>query len=287
MQALEAVGSVDDTEFFSRVAAASTNNLIDVVIEVEQDLPFAPCAHALPIYARIPDVAAEETVLRAARRNLAHIYENAASSLNHLRQTVDGRAYLALPPIALEVLDRADTITDIPEVLLETRKRYTAVRTHFKEVEETLMSPRVSLQDKLKAEMRFNEATRRIVEATQCNDATVLGALGKGAMEAIKSDLKLPGQASATIGLSAAKLLEHIKDLAQLAHVRYRLRPLYSTIHRYLAVSAADMQRVIKKHFHHTVTAADRELARSYSSRVEKLLRSMSIAATGVHTDGT
>jgi hypothetical protein len=99
-----------------------------------------PVTHLLPAYLRLPDVSMGERILRSARKSLIDIHGQLGAELHAKRERLDGPAYIPLPPIALEVLDKADNLEQVGEVLLDSRRRYDKVREYFRELDEMLTS---------------------------------------------------------------------------------------------------------------------------------------------------
>jgi hypothetical protein len=266
----------EDVDTFNRLAAAALTNVPEIVIEVEEDLPLIPVAHLAPAYLGLPDVSRGERIVRSARKSLSNVHGKLDAGLLAKRASLDGAVYIPLPPIALEVLDKADNLEQVGEVLLESRRRYGKVREYFRELDGALSSDTTSLKEKCKAEAKLNEAIHRLLAAGRLEEVNALGSLSKNALDMFELEFKIGERGEHAFAVSLGRLVEKMADVTQWAYMRYRLRPMYSTVTRYLDANAAQIKRIIHKHFHYTIGASDLELGQSYAAQVDKLLQAMS-----------
>ena len=265
-----------DLNTFKRVAAAVVTNVPEIVIELEEDLPLIPVTHLLPAYLRLPDVSLGERILRSARKSLTDIHGQLGADLLAKRARLDGPAYIPLPPIALEVLDKADNLEQVGEVLLDSRRRYDKVREYFRELDETLTSDTAPLSEKCKAEAKLTEAIRRLLAAGRLEEVNALGSLAKSVLDIVEFEYKIGEHGEPVLAFPLGRILEKVAAVPQWAYLQYRLRPMYSTVTRYLDTNAAQIKRIIHKHFHYKIGTSELELGRSYAAQVDDLLQAMS-----------
>jgi hypothetical protein len=265
-----------DLTTFNRVAAAVVTNLPEIVIEFEEDLPLIPVTHLLPAYLRLPDVSMGERILRSARKSLTDIHGQLSAELLANRIRLDGPSHIPLPPIALEVLDKANNLEQVGEVLLESRRRYDKVREYFRELDATLISNTVPLKEKYKAEIKLNEAIRRLLAVGRLDEVSALGSLAKGALDIVELEFKIGENGEVVFALPLGRILKKIADVSQSAYLQYRLRPMYSTVTRYLGTNSVQIKNIIHKHFHYTIGTSELKLGQSYAAQVDDLLQAMS-----------
>jgi len=239
-----------------------------VMLEDHLQVSFLPTSRILPLYLQIPNIENEEQAYRRLEGALADTYADIRKLLGILYQTVN-RGAITLPPIALQVLDRAKSLEDIGDEIEAARHRYRKVRDYFTKLDAILQSPDVTIKKKLKAKAKLSRAINKLFKGGDLDQVTVFMSLAGGLNESVSIPGLLKGPGWEDFDL--IKLAVWLVEVATSLHWRFRMRPLYGTKKRYLKLTDTRIQKIIARHFNHELTKSDLEEVRAYEFNIRKV----------------
>jgi hypothetical protein len=261
--------SVDKSEIYTALYATATTMGMDVVLEDELDIPLVLSAHETPVYLMLPDIRREQNASLILHKSLSERYEDFRQTLMAIRSELDGPDAIRIPPVALQILAKADKQEEIGSVLMEIRKRYASVRSQFAELDEILRSDDKSPKSKLKAKMKIARSVNSLFSSTELDKISVLTTFGKRLNDTTKiagvSDGLDPGDINYT------KIVGYLIEKAEASYWKFRLRPLHATKKAYMDITSREITAVIKKHFGHEVTQRDAAIVKNYFQEVESI----------------
>jgi hypothetical protein len=243
-----------------------------VLMEDITELPVALGYQYMPMYIGLAGVIDEQRNSKKLLGILAQKYGEVRIALTEMREQSESADFVHLPPIAFEILSKARSYKEIPQVLLETRHRYRDLRKRFQTLEETLRDDDVPLKTKMQEKLKLFRAINHFDTNLKKEKAIVATSFARGLNENLKVEKLVDGVGGGDVNWT--KLVALLIDQAESLFWRFRLRPLYATKNRYLEASSKDFGRVIQKHFRHELTpveiaTADRKMA-FVNSRVKR-----------------
>lgn len=226
------------------------------VIEEHTGVPIVASSFRDVVVDHHPLTKIEQAEFRRLVRSAANVYAPLRGHLATLRAELEGSLEAQLPPIALEVLTRANSPREIGAACLKVRKRYASLRSYTGKIAEVLDDPSMKLGRKLK---RYMELERAIAVLLGKSDTTGtlprLISFAQFANSAATPENMLSFEGAASFGIS--KVVD--KLLAEMANVywRFKLRPLHSTKRRYLSLDLRTIQKSLRTHFGCELTRRD------------------------------
>ena len=239
----------------------------DLGFEAECGLPLVLTAHSMPLYVALPQFKAEHAAQHRFRGELAAKYSDFKQILFALKQQVDGEEIIAIPPIALEVLEIANTQDDLGTAVLEVRQKYEQLRKYFTELDEIMQSKAQSPRTKLGEQAKLKKAISKLFSAKEVDGLTVLTTFATELNETI--DLKAMADAEGGIDWKkiVGSLIRHAEDI----YWRFRLRPLHATKRRYLDLASKRVADNVRHHFGHQLIERDRLSVAKFSAVIDGL----------------
>lgn len=233
------------------------------------EIPLVLSARFTPIYLQYSSVSKEALAVKKLNNELSAIYSDFSDSLAALRNTVGSEEIIRMPPIALEILDRADNSEEIGDVLLDIRKQYSKLRNEYAELDAVLKSGDIPLKKKLKAKALIQNSVNRLFSTKEADLITTSLSLATSA-----NDMTKIGGFSNGIDpedINYTKLVGYLIERARSIYWKFRLRPLHSTKRRYLQLSDNRFRRIIEKHFGHSLNSEDTKTICHYLDMVSSL----------------
>ncbi|MFZ5542500.1 MAG: hypothetical protein ACOZJZ_03000 [Pseudomonadota bacterium] len=247
-----------------------------VVLEDRLRVPVVTPASSLSFYLGLSHVQAEQRASRLYANALASRYAEYKTVLKELRASVDGEDRLAIPPIALQILDRAARPEDVPGLVLEQRHRYAKVRALFAELDETLRSDAVAPLQKLKAKARITKSVRKLFERAELDQISLLTSMAGGLNETVKAeDLIKEAEVS---DVAWSKIIGWLIAKGEVEYWKFRLRPLHATKKRYLSIPKAQTAAIVQRLFSHQLSPQDYEFAAMWERLVGKKLQELDLS---------
>ncbi|MEW6705189.1 MAG: hypothetical protein AB1430_10100 [Pseudomonadota bacterium] len=247
-----------------------------VVLEDRLRVPVVTPASSLSFYLGLSHVQAEQRASRLYANALASRYAEYKTVLKELRASVDGEDRLAIPPIALQILDRAVRPEDVPGLVLEQRHRYAKVRALFAELDETLRSDAVAPLQKLKAKARITKSVRKLFERAELDQISLLTSMAGGLNETVKAeDLIKEAEVS---DVAWSKIIGWLIAKGEVEYWKFRLRPLHATKKRYLSIPKAQTAAIVQRLFSHQLSPQDYEFAAMWERLVGKKLQELDLS---------
>ena len=258
-----------DLDLFAMGAASATSMAMDLALEEELDIPLVLSARFMPIYTALPDIRTEQRAMKKFRYSLAEIYPSYKETLMNLRRSTAEEDTLILPPVALDIINRARTFDELGYILMEARKKHEHVRRLFIELNELLQSKDVTPKNKLDEQAKLQKSINKLFTANEREGAalekdsmTSLTSFARGLNDVVKTD-KLFDDVGVD-DFSWTKIIGYLLDNVETAYWKFRLRPLHSTKRRYLDTSDSAVAEAIKILFGHELTKSDVQRAARY-----------------------
>ena len=257
------------TWFFAALLATSK----DLVIQDQIDAPLIPTASSSVILINHPRVREEQDAFARMQKSLAETYADLKDLLLQERSQLDGHAQLDLPPLAIEVFRRASTADDLGDVVLEVRRKFERLRRYFRDLNETLESPKVPLRAKATEAAKLRRAIQSLSnqEASGPDGVTTLVSFARRANDVAPFEKISKGLALEN--LSLGKLIVLLLAAAEEAYWKFKLKPLHAIRTRYLDLSSKDIRDSVKKHFNYEVSGRDRGKVTGYRQLAESTKR--------------
>lgn len=236
----------------------------DLGFEAETGLPLVLTAHTLPLYAKLPQVRAERQAAARVRGELAARYADFRDVLHAMRDQAYGEESIRIPPIALEVLEMANSHDELGSAMLEVRHKYASVRAHFTELDELMRSRSQSPRKLLAEQAKRRKAISKLFNSDEVDGLTVLTSFATELNDTVDLDELADGASGIDWNKVVASVVRHAEDI----YWKFKLRPLHSTKQRYLDLSSKRIQDIVRHHFRHQLTARDLHAANAYAAVV-------------------
>ncbi len=240
----------------------------DLIIEEQKQVSMVPSASASIVWRHHPVLREEDDAFTRLTKSLAERYSDLRELLLASRGAAEGDNQFRMPPIALQVLSRADRTRDLGDVFMEIRHQYRKVRNYFSSVEAILDSPDVPLTKKLKEQASIERAISELIGKENARDSfTRMTSFNRTLNDSVAAEKVLDGAKAGDV--SIAKLVGRLISVAETAYWRFRLRPLHATKKAYLALSSTDICGAIKRHFGHEVTQSDQDQIKGFEDLIK------------------
>lgn len=264
--------NIDEAGLIGALVGAVSDLIMDVALERELQVPLVLSAHQSPPYLNLKEVQQERRAFQELMGTLAEKYKSLAQIWAAARRKVDPDDELQLPPVAFEVLTKANKLEDLPTIALEIRDKYRKVRTRFAELDECLSAKDVSPQKKLVQAKRIERSFADLQKTTRADVLTTFISLPFRLAEFL--DFKEIGNSGGP-GVDWQKVAESLGDYLTSGIRRLYVRPLYATRKRYLTTPSQRMHEAVRCLFGHELNRDDFALARKYSEYVTRTRRSI------------
>jgi hypothetical protein len=244
------------------------NTTKELVVEDGKQIAVVPSWSGSIVWRHHPLVREEDAAFTGLTRSLAERYSDLREPLLALRSSVEGDNQFRMPPIALQVLTRADRTQDLGDVFLDIRHQYRKVRAYFASVEAILDDPHLPLAKKLKEKAGVERAVVELLGKSHEDSAfTRMTSFARTLNDSVAAEKLLDGVKAGDVSLG--KLTGRLIGLAETAYWRFKLRPLHATKKAYLALSSAAIGNAVKTHFHHDVTRSDNEQIKGFEDLIK------------------
>jgi hypothetical protein len=240
----------------------------ELIIEEQKQIPIVPSASGSIVWQHHPIVREEDDAFVNLTNSLAERYSDLRELLLDARGSVEGDNQFKMPPIALQVLTRADRIQDLGDIFSEIRYQYRKVRSYFTSVEVILDDPDVPLTKKLKEKAGIERAISELIGKQYEGDSfTRMTSFARALNDSVAAEKILDGFKAGDVSIS--KLVGRLINIAETAYWRFKLRPLHATKKAYLALSSTDISSAVKRHFGHEITQSDKEQIRGFEELIK------------------
>jgi hypothetical protein len=268
MQRVESVRRIDhdDLDIAPITLSAALGLPTDLALEEDTGLTLVLPFRQTPIYLSIPSVEESRTLVYRHKLTLAARYAELKDVMLGFRReiAVHDLDSLVLPPLATEILARADTFDELGSIILEARDRYSGLRRRFRAVRELMASDETPYVERMRAKKDLDADMARLAKTVR-RMPTLLEPVGD--IEAMIE--AAPGVLTGDLD-KAAKLLGPIAKLFDEMQFRFRMRPLFSLVEYARNTSPADLAEATRILFKHDLDARDIARAHAYAASVQK-----------------
>ena len=239
------------------------------VLEQDANITYIPNFHVTPAYLYADVIKREQAFANEIYSKLNERYKDFQNDLFGLRKLLDGNNFIQVPPISFEILKKADSFKDIPEVMMETRKRYSPLRKRFIELEELLISNDVSLKKKLKEKQKLFKAINYFTEQLKSESTFIMTSIATEVNDKIDAGKLIEG-AGAIKGIEWTKLIDFVIKNAEKLFLKFKLRPLYATKKQYMNANPKEISQSVEKHFGRALNSNDFSMLDIYPMFIKK-----------------
>jgi|SRR5271166_2532297 len=271
-----------DFDVFGAITGWATAMLMDFVLQEQLKKPLAFSAHSFPIYT----AAGSDSEIKAGMRRLGTLLTINKNLKDHLKiKTEEAEQELIeleewpllhAPPVALEILSKAETLAEALYITLQTRQAYAAIRKRLLEYDLEQQSGNVSRAAKLKAKRKLKRDVRKLIPEAGSEPLSPLGFSDMEKLGEAKAEFKsheLGGgfpDWSQILTVNPVKALPVIARLIEGIYVTHRLGPLHATKKRFLDLSSKEVNKITLRFFSHELTKDDLQRVSNYHATIEK-----------------
>ncbi|PMX02343.1 hypothetical protein C1X59_08460 [Pseudomonas sp. FW215-R2] len=253
-------------EFISLMACGS-ELAADMAMEKETGISLVLTAHSLPLYAKIPSEIERRASYQQLKYTLAATYPGFRDILCSMGNSLAPKEIIRIPPIALEVLELADSKEDLGQAVLEVRGRYEKMRKNLIELQDLLDSNDASSSLKLREVERYKKSLSKLFSSSELDGVTVVTTFTDDISEAVDlSDFSTDG-----VEIDWPKMLSFLVKYAYDINWKLRFRPLHASKQRYLELSTNRVAGIVRNKFGHQLNSADVIAVNKYAQAVRTI----------------
>jgi hypothetical protein len=182
---------------------------------------------------------------------------NAALDFRRRYNQFSGVPSIRIPPIALLAIQRSANYEDIIPEVLQLRDEFAELRASLREVQERLLSGRLSPAQAIELEQNWRSEWERVSEGFGANQSL---ALGRTSLRLLQDGVKLVTAAAKFeyAGLADVALNWIRPTLAQIGAMQ--MRPVHRPIFNYLQTADYDMKQAVARLFQYDFVRLEREM---------------------------
>lgn len=134
---------------YSQIHENKTRTLEDIALSETAHVQVLPDFDNLQEYSQVLLLNREKLYQPILERVYSSLSQNMQNQVDEIKEYTHSNEVF-IPPISWIILSKASTLKDIPEVLLETRKKAAKIRSAFSEYETILSDPNRPLKNRLR-----------------------------------------------------------------------------------------------------------------------------------------
>jgi hypothetical protein len=232
------------------------------------NLPTTIPATIVPAY--LYEVRIEKAAEQQMELELLKTYNDFKEGLDKIRRSVDRPDAIRFPPVAIEVLSMCNTLDQLGSSIMDVRKRYTNVRTRFRELSEVMASADIPMKKKLCERNRMLNSINSLFSSSERASMTLMTSFAKDMNDITKIDGLSDGLEWSDMKWGG--LVKYAVKNAESFYWKFQLRPLHGTKEAYFNLSLGEIYKIIERLFGHQLTPGDEATVKMYRSYVAEIL---------------